>query len=309
LNEAREKTDEIIDELHTPLVGKEPRPRTYRVKARRAFLSFIKKKKPRRKAIRKAKRQQLGFLRRNLGAIGRLLENPESLPLARLSRRMYKNLLVCREVYRQQNEMFENNSQRVDDRIVSISQPHVRPIKRGKAGRETEFGAKLSLSVVDGFSFVDRLSWDNYNEGPDLIEQIETYQQRFGFYPESVHVDKIYRTRANRAYCKARGIRISGPPLGRPPKHVSAADKKQAAADEAVRNQVEGKFGQGKRRFGLGRIMAKLAGTSAAQISLSFLVMNLERALAQIFLSLILLGHRWARRAVARPARLPATTA
>jgi IS5 family transposase len=306
LNEAREKTDAIIDELHTPLVGNELRPRTYRVKARRAFLSFTKKKKPGRKAIRKAKRQQLGFLCRNLTAIDRLLENPEALPLSRLSRRMYKNLLVCREVYRQQLEMFENNTQRVDDRIVSISQPHVRPIKRGKAGRETEFGAKLSLSVVGGFSFVDRLSWDNYNEGPDLIEQIETYQRRFGFYPESVHVDKIYRTRANRVYCKAHGIRISGPPLGRPPKHVSVADKKQATADEAIRNQVEGKFGQGKRRFGLGRIMAKLAGTSAAQISLSFLVMNLERALVRIFLSLILAGHRLAQLAVSRQGRRPA---
>ena len=300
LNEAREKTDEIIDEWHVPLVGKEPRPRTYRVKARRRFVAFTKKKQPGRRAIRRAKKGQLGFLRRNLQAIDRLLDSPEALPLTHLSHRMYKNLLVCREVYRQQLEMHQNNSQRVDDRIVSISQPHVRPIKRGKAGHETEFGAKLSLSVVDGFSFVDRLSWDNYNEGADLVEQIQQYQRRFGFYPESVHVDKIYRTRANRAFCKAHGIRMSGPPLGRPPKHVSAEDKKQAAADETIRNRVEGKFGQGKRRFGLGRIMAKLASTSATQISLSFLVMNLELALKRFFFSLVLLCHGLARLVFAR---------
>jgi hypothetical protein len=287
LNEARNKTDAMIDELHAPLVGQVSRPRTYRIKARRKFLTFSKKKKPGRKAIRRAKRHQLGFLRRNLKEIDRLLEHPEALPLSCLSRQMYKNLLVCREVYRQQLEMFENHAYRVDDRIVSISQPHVRPIKRGKAGRETEFGAKLSLSVVDGFSFVDRLSWDNYNEGTDLIDQIETYRRRFGFYPESVHVDKIYRTRANRAYCKEHGIRMSGPPLGRPPKHVSIEDKQQARTDEAIRQRVEGKFGQAKRRFGLGRIMAKLASTSAAQISLSFLVMNLEQALRLFFLSIL----------------------
>lgn len=296
LNEAREKTDEIIDQLHMPLVGQAPRPRTYRVKARRRFVAFTKHKKPGRKKIRQAKRQQLGFLRRNLQAIDRLLETPEALPLCELSRRQHKNLLVIREVYRQQLKMFENNSKRVDDRLVSISQPHVRPIKRGKAGRDTEFGAKLSVSVVDGFSFVDRLSWNNFNEGGDLVGQIETYRGRFGFYPKSVHVDKIYRTRINRAFCKEHGIRMSGPPLGRRPQHVSAADKKQAAADEAVRNQVEGKFGQGKRRFGLGRIMAKLVGTSAAQISLSFLVMNLEQALKRFFFSLVLLCYRWARR-------------
>lgn len=300
LNEAREKTDEIIDELHAPLVGKEPRPRTYRVKARRRFVAFTKKKKPGRRAIRQAKKQQLGFLRRNLKVIDRLLENPQALPLAGLSHRMYKNLLVCRELDRQQLEMIENNSQRVDDRIVSLSQPHVRPIKRGKAGRETEFGAKLSISVVNGFSFVDRLSWDNYHEGADLVEQIETFHHRFGCYPESVHVDKIYRTRANRTFCQAHGIRMSGPPLGRPPKHVLAEEKKQAVADEAIRNCVEGKFGQGKRRFGLGRIMAKLASTSATQISLSFLVMNLEMALKRFFFSLLLLCHSWATLIFAR---------
>jgi len=206
--------------------------------------------------------------------------------------------LVARELFRQQLEMYENNSHRVDDRIVSISQPHIRPIVRGKAGRPTEFGAKLSISVVRGFSFVDRRSWDSYNEGSDLIEQIETYRRRFGCYPESVHVDKIYRTRENRAYCKKHGIRMSGSPLGRrifrmttQAQTVSATDKKQAAVDEAIRNQVEGKFGQAKRRFSLGRIMTKLASTSAAQISLRFLVMNLERALRQLFLSLFLLWH------------------
>jgi len=295
LNEAREKTDEIIDELHEPRVGKASRPRTYRIKARRQFVAFAKKKQPGRRAVRKAKKQQLAYLRRNLKAIDRLLEDPQALPLGCLSYRMYKNLLVCRELYRQQLEMFQNNSQRTDDRIVSISQPHVRPIKRGKAGRDTEFGAKLSLSVVDGFSFVDRLSWDNYNESLDLVTQIKRYKRRFGFYPESVHADKIYRTRENRAFCKQHGIRMSGPPLGRPPKHVPKEERKQAAADEAIRNQVEGKFGQGKRRFGLGRIMAKLASTSAAQISLSFLVMNLELALKRFFFSLLFWLHGWAR--------------
>jgi hypothetical protein len=154
--------------------------------------------------------------------------------------------------------------------------------------------------VVDGFSFVDRLSWDNYNESLDLIGQVKKYKRRFGFYPESVHVDKIYRTRENRAFCKQHGIRMSGPPLGRKPKEVSREEKRQAAADEAIRNQVEGKFGQGKRRFGLGRIMAKLASTSAAQISLSFLVMNLELALRRFFFSLFLSCRAWVRLIFAR---------
>ena len=180
LNEAREKTELIIDRLHRPRIGKFKRPRTYRQKARLRFLSFTKRKKPSGKQVRAARRQQLGYLGRNLRVISRLLGEPDSLSLQCLGKRLYQALLVSHEVYRQQMEMHQSHSVRVDDRIISISQPHVRPIKRGKAGRDTEFGAKLTLSLVNGFSFVDRLSWDSYNEGQDLVGQIE----------KSVHVTR-----------------------------------------------------------------------------------------------------------------------
>jgi IS5 family transposase len=293
LNEAREKTDAIIDVLHAPLVGKSRRPRTYRKTAARDFKAFILRKKPRRNVIRKAIRKQLGYLRRNLNHIEKLLQHPDAASLKELSRRLYKSLLVCHEVCRQQQQMYDSKSRRVDDRIVSLSQPHVRPIKRGKAGRDTEFGAKLSVSVVDGFSFLDHLRWNSFNESCDFIGQVETYRERFGDYPESVHVDQIYRTRANRAFCKANGIRMSGPPLGRRPKDVSTETKQQARADESIRSTIEGKFGQAKRRFGLSRVMAKLSTTSAAQISLSFLVLNLEAALRRLIFAMIVFLTRW----------------
>ena len=95
LNEAREKIEELIDAFHAPLVGKTARPRTYRVKARRAFVAFVRRKKPNRKAIRRATRQQLACVHRNLKFIDRLLENPNALRLSQLSRRLYRNLLVC----------------------------------------------------------------------------------------------------------------------------------------------------------------------------------------------------------------------
>ncbi len=154
--------------------------------------------------------------------------------------------------------MYENKKQKIEDRIVSLTQPHIRPIIRGKAGKRTEFGAKLSASCYDGYVFLDHISWDNFNESGDLKSVVEDFKIHTGYYPESVHVDKIYRTRENRDWCKERGIRISGPPLGRPPKNVSPETKKQAADDEGIRNCIEGKFGQGKRRFSLGRVMAKL---------------------------------------------------
>ena len=81
--------------------------------------------------------------------------------------------------------MFVQRTQRTDGRIVSISQPHVRPIVRGKAGAKVEFGAKLSASLDGGYLFLDQLDWNNFNESKHLISQVETYHQRRGYYPTS----------------------------------------------------------------------------------------------------------------------------
>lgn len=128
---------------------------------------------------------------------------------------------IIQEVYRQQKKMYEEKSHQVRGRIVSISQPYVRPIVRGKTGSEVEFGAKISLNLVEGYSYLDRVSWDAYNESVDLKGQIESYRARFGCYPEYVIADKIYGTRDNRAYMKVRGIKYSGVPLGRRKKEFS----------------------------------------------------------------------------------------
>ena len=283
LNTAREKSEEVIDILHRPLRGKQKKPRTYRKKARKEFLSVAKSKKLSKSKRRKAIRKQLGYIRRNLKNIE---EQSRQSSLTSLTRRQYKNLLVIHEVYRQQQWMFDHREKRIDDRIVSVSQPHVRPNKRGKAGAATEFGAKISASLVDGFTFVDRISWDNYNESGDLKEQIERYHQRLGFYPESVHVDKIYRNRENRKFCKKHGIRLSGPALGRPPKQVDSQREKQHHQDELDRIPIEGKFGQAKRRFSLSKIMCKLDQTSETAIAVIFIVLNIERWLKAILFCL-----------------------
>ena len=286
LNEAREKSEEIIDVMHAPLIGRRKKPRTYRQKARKAYLAVAKQKKAHPRQIRKAIGQQLRYLKRNLQTIRHMTG---AGMLGGLGKRLYRLLLVITEVYRQQLWMYENRTHRMPDRIVSLYQPHVRPMVRGKAKSRVEFGAKVSISLVDGYSFVERIGWDPYNESCDLIEQVEQYHRRFGYYPESVHVDKIYRTRENRQYCKAQGIRLSGPPLGRPCDEAALRkeQKKLQRQDELDRIPVEGKFGQGKRRFSLALIMTKLAQTSEVAIMMAFIVMNLEKILRGIVLFLL----------------------
>lgn len=286
LNEAREKLEEIIDVLHAPHRGKKIKPRTYRQKARKAYLSVAKMRRVKAKTRRKAIGKQLRFISRNLKTIKGMIEDS---PLTLLSKRQYRDLLVIHELYRQQNEMYTNRSHHMEDRIVSIHQPHVRPIVRGKAKANVEFGAKFAISLVNGYAFVEKLEWDNFNEGITLQESVEAYRKRFGYYPEAVLADKIYRNRDNIRYCKERGIRLSGPQLGRPSKTEQKKNKRLEREDASERNAIEGKFGEGKRSYGLGLIRARLPQTSATVISLQLLVMNLEQRLRALFFAIF----RW----------------
>lgn len=281
LDRTRMQTEKILDILHESIKDRCPKkPRTYRKKARKDYLAIAKQRRPKQRQKRAAIKKQLQYIKRNLAQIEKLIELGANLE--NLNKQQYKLLLVCHEVYRQQTWMYQHKTNRIDDRIVSLTQPHVRPIVRGKAGKTTEFGAKLSASSCDGYVFLDRISWDNFNESGDLIAQIEAFKEFTGHYPESVHVDQIYRTIMNREWCKERGIRMSGPPLGRRPAQVSKATKKQAREDEKARQAIEGKFGQAKRRFNLDRVMAKLDNTSQTVVAIAFLVMNLVAGLRRL---------------------------
>lgn len=287
LNDAREKTERIIDDLHATMPGKLKKPRTYRKNARRDFLNIALSKKPKVSKIRTAIGKQLRYIKRNLGHIHTQLDNGASL--GDLTAYWHKCLMVIHTLHDQQLEMYQQRIHRCADRIVSISQPHVRPIVRGKVSQRVEFGAKISASHVDGFVMLDRFSWDAYNETSDLDDQAEAFRQRFGHYPASIHADKIYQTRANRAWCGERGIRLSGKPLGRP-RERTREEKRQQRQDEKDRIPIEGKFGNAKRKGTLQRVMAKLAVTSRTVVAIGLIVLNLD-ALLRFLRALIQQWH------------------
>ena len=203
---------------------------------------------------------------------------------------------VIQHVYAQQWEMYRSKSRRCDDRIVSISQPYVRPIIRGKLDKPVEFGAKLSVSLTgDGVACVDHLRWGAFHEGGDLKSQVEAYRARHGHYPEAVLGDPVYGTQANRRYLKGHSIRFAGKPLGRP-KKVTEENREELKRLKTQRREeylqripIEGKFGQGKNGYRLNYIRAKRADTSFAWINSIFLVMNLL-VLLRIFFALLKRG-------------------
>ena len=282
LNKARESSEKIIDELHEK---GEQKPRTYRKKAHKDYTSYSKNRKPKAKQTRKAISNQLNCLKRNIGNIEKMLAAGKKMP-----EKFKERFSTIKIIYAQQKEMYDNHTHSVKDRIVSLSQPWIRPIVRGKAKAKVEFGVKLDISVCDGWTRLERHSFNAYNEATGLKNMIEQYMERTGHYPKRVLADKIYRNRENLNYCKQHNIQLSGPALGRPKKDAEI-DRKQNYIDECERVEVERKFSLAKRKCGMGMIVTRLKETTCHSIAMSVLLLNL-RKIEKIWATILLLYNR-----------------
>ena len=173
------------------------------------------------------------------------------------------------KMYEQQKMMFDQKVRSCADHIISVYQPHLRPIVRGKAKAKVEFGAKIGACIVNGYTYVDHLCWDAYNESSDFAMQIELYRKRFGMLPREVQVDKIYLGKANRQYLKDNNVECCNRPLGRPPKEDNdrhAEEKRRAICE---RNEIEATFGTSKRVYRANDIRAKLDNTADTWIGVA----------------------------------------
>jgi len=282
LNECRENTEAIIDHVWE-VCGLGGRRQFYdRKKARAKYLKVAKQRQPRKRQIKQAIKEQISFVEKNLEVLDGLA--PETWVELELMVHLSR-LETVRKVLEQQKTMMQTGSHSVENRIVNLRQPHVRPIVRGKVSAPVEFGQKIAVSVVNGYTFIERQSWDNFSEGITLIESADKYKDRHGVYPNAILADKTYRNRENIRFCKANGIRLTGPRLGRPKKEELEADKAQAYMDSCERNMVESRFGIGKRRYGLDMIMARLPFTAETEVALNIFAMNvalLLRALLRL---------------------------
>lgn len=298
LNDAREFTEQFIDVCWQGF-GLTNKPRTYRRTARKEYLAVAKLKNKSAKVLRKAVGKQLNYLRRNLGCLEAVLVALPKEHLLAIQAKVWRKFWIIQELYRQQREMHSARSHRCDDRIVSIGQPHVRPMVRGKSNAKVEFGGKVGISLFNGFATIDNLSWNAYHEAIDLKKAVENFKATQGFYPEVVVADPAYGTRENRQFLKELGIRFGGKPLGKPKKETPEnreelkALKKQRHSDYLDRIPVEGKFGQGKGRYRLNYIRAKLAITAAGWIGAIFLVMNIVKMTKSSSVFLFALISNW----------------
>jgi hypothetical protein len=279
LNVAREWLCEKINWLRKA-GGIKEKVRTYRRKARKVYLAIQKKKRKSKKAIEKAKKSLLRYVRRNLRQFEEVLEKVTEAIGSDIKERLGKRFETARQIYRQQKEMVEKKVHQVQDRIVSFHWPEVRPMVRGKDGKEVEFGPKAHLSLVDGFTFLDKISYDAYNESGELKRSLKAYRNRFGKLPEKVTADRIYGTRWNRKFLKRIDVNETFQPLGRA--SLNKEKRKEVRKAQKKRNRIEGVIGWGKDKYQLDRVRYRIPNGAEMWVRMGLVGMNLTAALKRI---------------------------
>lgn len=243
------------------------RPRTKYVNVEKANLSYRKQRRHTKVQTRKLTRRLLNLLGKILKETRRL-ERESTGTESLLTVRQKSDIEIITRMYRQQKNHFENNDPResVKDRIVSISKPYVRPIVRGKEVKGVEFGAKCNNILVDGLSFIEKLSFNAFNEGTRLPHCLKMHRRLFGVEAKKVGGDAGYAGNANREYCRERGIQTSFVKRGRPSFVTKDNDiiRNELARVRATR--MEGSFGTQKEHYGLKRIKARTKLTEVLYI-------------------------------------------
>ena len=257
-----------------------------RNRIRAIYLNVIKRKHKGSKLIKDALSRMLPLLYRDILTLLNLI-GVDDETYGRFNCTQKRTIQAVIDMYHQQEEMLREGKHTCENRIVSIHQPHVRPIVRGKAKAKVEFGAKIGVSIVSGYSFIDHHSWDAYNEASDLTVHIEKYKERFGCEPKRFFGDKIYLNRENRRILKEKEIQIMGRPLGRPPKNPTQEQIERERIGVSLRNEAEAQFGTGKRTYRANNIRAKLPQTAECWTAMCYFVKNLAKFMRELCLVLI----------------------
>ena len=280
LNRCRQWTVDAVRKIETRFEVRK-KARTYCRKAQKAYLGFQKRRRKTKREINLMRGKLLRYLRRNVGQLEALLVGYADKLKAYEREFLKTRLETVKRVYEQQRELWRTKARSVKGRIVSLHMPHIRPIIRGKAGRDVEFGVKALLSWVDGYCFLDRLAFEAYNEGEHLAGSLEKYKDRFGGYPASSTGDGIFGSRGNREHLKEIKVRGGFKALGR-----GAAIKENRAwyreRQKKRSSRMEGIIGLGKNRFGLDRVRYRMVGGEEMWARLGLMAMNLTTAMRRL---------------------------
>jgi IS5 family transposase len=238
-------------------------------KHKKNYLGHQRSRKKSRRKDKKLRRQLLKYLYRLLEGLQEL----QSRYQFKLSHKEKKLISNVKTIYSQQHELLYGNRENVKHRIVSLNKPHVRAIIRGKEIKPVEFGAKVHKVQVGGLSFIEHLSYDNFNEGTRLKQSVAFHQKHFGKCSQ-LAADAIYATNENRRYCTRLKIATSFTPKGKQGKLQEQKSAMRSVLSAVRATILEGSFGNEKNHYLLNRVKAKTEATEIAWIFFGMLTAN-----------------------------------
>lgn len=231
-------------------------PRTKYLKWKRKYIGYSKMRKKtvkRRTSITRA-------LLRLLLKFQKFLKHIEKEYRLELPQSYYKRRSTVQKVYKQQFLLF-TKGEKPKGRIVSLHKNYLRPIVRGKEIKSVEFGAKVNKLQIDGISFIQRIDFDNFNEGAQFKNTIHKAQGLTRRKVKVVGADAIYATNKNRVFATSNQIQTDFRPKGKPSKHYGLQRKLKAMITKERASRLEGSFGKEKEHYHLKKIRAKTKPT------------------------------------------------
>lgn len=232
------------------------RPKTKYLDVEKANMGYVKQRKHSKSQTRRLTRRLVNLLGKILKEIRRMEGEHSDSNL--LTDKEKKVIDIITKAYRQQKNHFESNDPResIPNRIVSLAKPYVRPIVRGKEVKNVEFGAKCNNILVDGISFIEKLSFNAFNEGTRLQHCIKMHKRLFGVDVKKIGGDTSYAGTANRDFCKEKDIQTSFVKRGRPSQEKKEKDFVRQELARVRATVMEGSFGTQKEHYGMRRIKA-----------------------------------------------------
>jgi len=237
-------------------------------KHRLAFLNYQRTRKKTNRKEKKLRKQLLKYLLRLIQCFDELV-NRQGCKLKAKNRKLISTI---EKVYEQQHEL-TYGTQSVTDRIVSLHKPYLRPIVRGKETKRVEFGAKLHKLQVNGISFIEHLSYNNFNEGTRLKSSVAFHHKHFGKLSQ-LGADSIYATNQNRSYCNKLSIANSFVAKGNEGKLATQKQAMRSVLSTVRATVLEGSFGNEKNHYLLNKVKARNQNTELVWIFFGMMTAN-----------------------------------
>ncbi len=231
-------------------------PRTKYIKWKKRYINYSKTRRKTYKNNRKLTRSLLWLLAK----INKELDFIEKQNNLEMTELYYKRRIIIKKIHNQQKQYFKTGTP-PKNRIVSISKSYLRPIVRGKEIKPVEFGAKVNKLQIDGINFIQKISFDNFNEGTQFRNTIYKAQGLTKTKVKLAGADAIYATNKNRVFATSNKIQTDFKPKGRPSKHRKQQIQLARMITKERATRLEGSFGKEKEHYHLKKIKAKTKKT------------------------------------------------